>query len=52
SSKEKLDKFSLSVLANICSYFEIDTSDVKGRRAKRPYIAKLKSLCEECQRKQ
>ena len=52
ASKEKLDKFSLTVLESICTYFAIDTLDVTGRRAKRPYIDKLKSLCDECECKQ
>lgn len=45
ASQEKLNAFSITVL--ICTSFGIDTSDVSVRR-KKPYIDRLKSLCQEC----
>ena len=47
ASQKKLSDFSIVVLKDICSSFDIDLSDVTVRR-KKPYIEKLQSLCEEC----
>ena len=47
ASQKKLNDFSVTVLKDICNSFGIDTSDVLARR-KKPYIDKLKSLCQEC----
>ena len=47
ASQTKLSDFSIAVLKDICSSFDIDLSDVTVRR-KKPYIEKLQSLCEEC----
>ena len=47
ASQKKLSDFSIAVLKDICSSFDIDFSDVIVRR-KKPYIEKLQSLCEEC----
>jgi Arf-GAP/Rho-GAP domain/ANK repeat/PH domain-containing protein 3 len=49
AEKKKLDKFCLSILVTICSHFGIDTSDVKSKHLKKPYISKLTSFCEECE---
>lgn len=47
--KKKLDMFSMSVLINICSQFGIDTTDIKSKRVKKPYVSKLQSLCQGCE---
>lgn len=47
ASQKKLSSFSIAVLKDICTSFDIDTSDVLINR-KKPYIDKLNSLCQEC----
>ena len=42
-SQSKLDKFSISVLQDICGSVQLDTSDI-GQRRKKPYIALLKNV--------
>ena len=46
-SQSKLDKFSISVLLDICGSFQLDTSDI-GQRRKKPYIELILSLVEKC----
>ena len=46
-SKSKLDKFSISVLQDICGSFQLDTSDI-GQRRKKPYIELIVNLVEKC----
>ena len=46
-SQSKLDKFSISVLQDICGSFQFDTSDI-GQRRKKPYIELIVSLVEKC----
>ena len=43
ASQKKLSDFSIAVLKDICSSFDIDLSDVTVRR-KKPYIEKLVAL--------
>jgi hypothetical protein len=39
ASRNKLDRFSILVLQDICSFFELDTSGIKGKRKiKKPYV--------------
>ena len=49
-SKSKLDKFSISVLQDICGSFQLDTSDI-GQRRKKPYIELIVNLVEKCSSK-
>ena len=51
SLQKKLSDFSITMLKDICIFFEIGISDVTVRR-KKPYINKLQSLCQssECQK--
>ena len=49
ASQKKLNKFSLPVLNSICSFFGINTEDIKGKRLKKPFINRLQSLCQECE---
>ena len=42
-SQSKLDKFSVSVLQDICSSFQLDTSDI-GQKRKKPYIELIVNL--------
>lgn len=44
-SQSKLDKFSISVLQDICGSFQLNTSDI-GQRRKKPYIELIESLVE------
>ena len=48
SLQKKLSDFSLTMLKDICIFFEIGTSDVTVRR-KKPYINKLQLLCQSCE---
>ena len=46
-SQKKLNEFSITVLKDICTSFDIDTAGITVRR-KKPYIDKIQSLCQEC----
>ena len=46
-SQSKLDKFSISVLQDICGSFQLDTSQI-GQRRKKPYIELIVNLAEKC----
>ena len=46
-SQSKLDKFSISVLQDICGSFQLDTSGI-GQRRKKPYIELIVNLVEKC----
>ena len=48
SLQKKLSDFSITMLKDICIFFEIGTSDVTVRR-KKPYINKLQLLCQSCE---
>ena len=48
SLQKKLSDFSITMLKDICIFFEIGISDVTVRR-KKPYINKLQSLCQSCE---
>ena len=47
SSESKLSKLSLSILQDICSSFQLDTSHIKGR-LKKPYIQLLEEMVANC----
>ena len=46
-SQSKLEKFCVSVLQDICSSFQLDTSDI-GQKRKKPYIELIVNLVEKC----
>ena len=46
-SQSKLDKFSISVLQDMCGSFQLDTSGIVQRREK-PYIELIVNLVEKC----
>ena len=46
-SKSKLKSFSVSVLKEICGFFNIDVTDISLHR-KQPYVKKIESLCLSC----
>ena len=46
-SQSKLDKFSISVLQDMCGSFQLDTSGI-GQRRKKPYIELIVNLVEKC----
>ena len=48
SLQKKLSDFSITMLKDICKFFEIGISDVIVRR-KKPYINKLQLLCQSCE---
>ncbi len=47
ASRNKLTKFSISMLKQICAQFDLDTSGVKQTR-KKPYIDILTNLVKSC----
>ncbi len=47
SSESKLSKLSLSMLQDICSSFQLDTSHIKGR-LKKPYVQLLEEMVANC----
>jgi len=47
TSSAKLTKFSISMLKDICCFFDLDTSSFKGTR-KQQYIDKLAGLVRNC----
>ena len=47
AARSKLNNFSISVLKDICLFFNIDISDVSVHR-KKPYLIKIQSLCPSC----
>jgi hypothetical protein len=47
SSESKLSKLSLSMLQDICSSFQLDTSHIKGR-LKKPYLKLLGEMVANC----
>ena len=47
AAHEKLSKFSISMLQEICNCFELDTSSIKQKR-KKPYINLLEELVSSC----
>ena len=47
SSESKLSKLSVSMLQDICSNFQLDTSHIKGR-FKKPYIQLLEEMVANC----
>ncbi|CAB4000825.1 RNA-directed DNA polymerase from transposon X-element, partial [Paramuricea clavata] len=49
ASRNKLDRFSILVLQDICSFFELDTSGIKGKRKiKKPYVDLVLNFVEKC----
>ena len=46
-SQSKLEKFSISILQDICGSFQLDTSDI-GQKRKRPYIELIVNLVKKC----
>lgn len=48
ASQSKLSKFSISMLKEICSSFQLDTSNIKGRPLKKPYITLLEDMLATC----
>ena len=49
ASRNKLDRFSILVLQDICSFFELDTSGIKGKRKiKKPYVDLVLNFVKKC----
>jgi hypothetical protein len=49
ASHNKLDRFSILVLQDICSFFQLDTSGFKGKRKiKKPYIELILNIVKRC----
>jgi hypothetical protein len=49
ASRNKLDRFSMLVLQDICSFFELDTSGIKGKRKiKKPYVDLVLNFVKKC----
>ena len=46
-ARSKLKTFSVSVLKDICLFFNIDVTDITVHR-KQPYVNKIQSLCLSC----
>ena len=44
AARSKLNNFSVSVLKDICLFYDIDVTDITVHR-KQPYVNKIKSLC-------
>ena len=47
AARSKLNNFSVSVLKDICLFYDIDVTDITVHR-KQPYLNKIKSLCLSC----
>ena len=47
ASRKKFDRFSILVLQDICSSFQLDVSNIKVKR-KKPYIELIEKLCQKC----
>jgi hypothetical protein len=47
ATNSKLSKFSVQMLHDICSYYQLETSTIKRKR-KKPYIDLLNGLVESC----
>ena len=47
AARSKLNNFSVSVLKDICLFYEIDVTDKTVHR-KQPYVNKIQSLCLSC----
>ena len=47
AARSKLNNFSVSVLKDICLFYEIDATDKTVHR-KQPYVNKIQSLCLSC----
>lgn len=49
ASRNKLDKFSLLMLQDICSFFQLDTTGIKGKRKlKKPYTDLIVDFVKKC----
>ena len=47
ATRSKLKNFSISVLKDICLFYDIDVTDITVHR-KQPYVNKIQSLCLSC----
>ncbi len=47
ASRKRLDRFSVLVLQDICSSFQLDITNIKVKR-KKPYVDLITKLCEKC----
>ena len=48
-SRNKLDRFSVLTLQDICSFFDLDTSGITGKRKiKKPYVSLILNMVKNC----